>query len=113
MLLVATFAACGERVGSEPKVAANPFVAHALPAEQRSWREGSVVERVATGPYVYLRLRAPDGSLGWVVSLRATTPADDHVRAFVVGRADHFHSQRLDRDFDPLAFAAVRAAVTP
>jgi hypothetical protein len=90
--------------------AAHPFASHALRSQERRWLSGEVQERVAAGPYVYLRLRQPSGQLDWLVSLRATTPADASVRAFVVGRAEKFHSPRLGRDFSPLLFAAVRGA---
>jgi hypothetical protein len=109
LLLMLSLWACGSR---EPdrSAPANPFAAHALPAEQRVWRQGEVIERVSAGPYVYLRLRESQGRSSWLVSLRATTPTADHVRALVVGRAERFHSRRLGRDFSPLAFAAVRSA---
>jgi hypothetical protein len=86
----------------------NPFVEHVLPSRERRWLHGTVDERLAAGPYVYLRLRESDGSKAWLVSLKATTPNEDHVRALVLGQADHFHSARLKRDFEPLLFAAVR-----
>jgi hypothetical protein len=89
-------------------VAPNPFIEHALPTRERRWLHGTVDERLAAGPYVYLRLRESDGSEAWLVSLKATTPKQDHVRALVLGQAHHFHSARLQRDFEPLFFAAVR-----
>jgi hypothetical protein len=89
----------------------NPFAAHAAPPEQRRWLEGSVEERIIAGSYVYLRLRTsePDETL-WVASLAATTPEARRVRVLVLGSAEHFHSRRLNRNFDPLLFGAVRAA---
>jgi hypothetical protein len=109
LLLMLSLTPCGsgDADGSAP---GNPFAAHALPAEQHAWRKGDVIERVSAGPYVYLRLRERDGRVIWLVSLRATTPTADHVRALVVGQAKRFHSRRLGRDFSPLAFAAVRSA---
>lgn len=86
----------------------NPFVEHALPSRERRWLHGTVDERLAAGPYVYLRLREPDGGETWLVSLKVTTPSQTRVRALVLGQADHFHSARLQRDFEPLLFAAVR-----
>jgi hypothetical protein len=88
----------------------NPFVAHALEPAQRRWVDGAVLERIAAGPYAYLRLRAEKGSESWLVSLAATTPTATRVHALVLGRAEQFHSRRLKRDFQPLLFAVVRAA---
>src|SRR5690349_7906350 len=111
LLLAAALVAGGcSSPRSEQPASDNPYVAHALPASQRSVREGEVIERVPAGPYVYLRLRERSGRSSWLVSLRATTPSADHVRAWIVGQADHFHSRRLSREFSPLAFAAVRGA---
>jgi hypothetical protein len=92
--------------------AGNPLAQYSVGRSERQWREGEVVERLSAGPYVYLKLREPSGQLAWFVSLRATTPADSHVRALVVGRAQHFESRRLGRAFSPLFFAAVRRAAT-
>lgn len=86
----------------------NPFVEHTLPSRERRWLHGVVHERLAAGPYVYLRLREPNGAEAWLVSLKATTSKQTRVRALVLGQADHFHSARLQRDFVPLLFAAVR-----
>ena len=90
--------------------APNPFQAHALPSAQRRWLEGRVLERLSAGHYVYLRVATSAGERSWLVSLAATTPRGERVRALVLGRAERFHSRRLGRDFDPLLFAAVRSA---
>lgn len=90
--------------------ATHPFAANALRSQERHWLTGQVLERLSAGPYVYLRLQQASGELAWLVSLRATTPADANVRALVVGRAEHFQSARLGREFSPLLFAAVRRA---
>jgi len=79
-------------------------------SHERRWLTGRVLERIAAGPYVYLRLHATSGEQAWLVSLRATTPADAKVRALVVGRAERFESRRLSREFSPLLFAAVRSS---
>jgi hypothetical protein len=95
-----------QRTASAPP---NPFVENVLPSRERRWLHGTIDLRLAAGPYVYLRLREADGSEAWLVSLAATTAKQDRVRALVLGQADHFHSQRLNRDFEPLLFAAVRS----
>jgi len=92
-----------------PVAASHPFARHALPQADRHWIAGHVEERVLAGNYVYLRLRESSGNDSWLVSLKATTPTAPDVRALVVGRAAHFHSRQLERDFDPLLFAAVRS----
>lgn len=88
--------------------APNPFAQHALPVAERRWLRGTVDTRLRAGSYVYLRLREEDGGEAWLVSLAATTPDEQRVRALVLGQAEHFHSPRLNRSFDPLLFAAVR-----
>jgi hypothetical protein len=87
----------------------NPFAQHALPLSERRWLRGTVDTRLRAGSYVYLRMREENGDAAWLVSLVATTPEQANVRALVLGQAEHFHSPRLNRSFDPLLFAAVRA----
>lgn len=89
--------------------ASNPFQSHALASKDQHWIAGTVLERVTAGPYVYVRLREDTGDSAWLVSMKALTPSAAEVRALIVGRAEHFHSRRLDRDFRPLLFAAVRS----
>ena len=96
------------RAAAESSQPGNPFSQHVLPAEQRRWIRGSVVGRLEAGSYVYLRLRELDGAETWLVSLALATPRRERVRALVLGRAERFHSRRLERDFSPLLFAAVR-----
>lgn len=105
LILLVSLTACS--------ASANPFQANALPRSERRWVEGEVVERLPAGPYNYLLLREPDGRSQWLAALTGMTPCEPHVRALVLGRAEHFHSKRLGRDFSPLAFAAVRRAVQP
>lgn len=81
-----------------------------LALAERRWLYGRVKERLPAGQYLYLRVEESTGDSVWVVSLAATTPTSEHVSALVLGRAEHFHSRKLARDFDPLLFAAVRAA---
>jgi hypothetical protein len=111
VFMVGVALCCGvaSEASEAPKPASNPFVRHALPTGDRHWVAGHVEERVPAGNYVYLRLREPSGSESWLVSLKATTPTASDVRALVVGRAAHFHSRQLERDFNPLLFAAVRS----
>jgi hypothetical protein len=89
---------------------ANPMRRHALPEGQQTWLEGVVDQSIRAGSYVYLKIRAPDRLPVWVASLAITTPATPNVRVLVLGRAEHFTSRRLARDFSPLLFGAVRAA---
>lgn len=110
LILIIGFAlSCGD-VPAAPSAASHPFARHALPQTQRHWVAGHVEERVLAGNYVYLRLRQPSGSESWLVSLKVTTPTAPDVSALIVGRAAHFHSRQLERDFSPLLFAAVRSS---
>jgi hypothetical protein len=110
-MLILLTAACNAPPDPKSDAAAqNPFIAHALESHERTWREGHVIERLAAGPYVYLRVRDLEGNVEWYASLSATTPSATHVRALVVGRAARFESARLGRVFSPLSFAAVRRA---
>jgi hypothetical protein len=104
LILLVLIGACGAPASE------NPFQAHALRSSERRWIAGEVVERLPAGPYTYLLLRVPGGHTEWLAALRGLTPGDSRVRALVLGRAEHFHSKRLGRDFSPLSFAAVRSA---
>jgi hypothetical protein len=111
LLLQALLLGCSARgfVDEREAAASHPFARHALPEADRHWISGQVQERMLAGNYVYLRLREASGSESWLVSLEVTTPKAQEVRALVVGRAAHFHSRQLERDFSPLLFAAVRS----
>src|SRR5687768_2308019 len=80
--------------------AQNPFAQHALAEADRRWLHGEVKERLPAGHYLYLRVQEPSGRSAWLVSLAATTPDSSQVSALVLGRASHFHSKLLARDFD-------------
>lgn len=118
LLLVALALAVGLSLGlatqhsaaAAPSGSENPFQTHALAPNARRWLSATIEERVPAGPYVYLRVREQTGQLAWLVALKSLTPDTSDVRALVVGQAEQFHSRRLDRDFQPLLFAAVRAA---
>ena len=109
-VFIVSFALCCVDGTEAPASTTHPFARHALPQSERHWVAGHVEERVSAGNYVYLRLREPSGDESWLVSLQATTPNAVDVRALIVGRAGHFHSRQLQRDFSPLLFAAVRSA---
>lgn len=100
----------GSPSDAAPKATQNPYSRYAVDETERSWLLGQVQQRIVAGHYVYLLLRPPGGETVWLVSLAATTPQAKQVRALVLGRAAHFHSPRLRRDFRPLLFAAVRSA---
>ena len=68
---------------------------------------GTVVERVPAGSYLYLRVEQPTGTTHWVATLARTAASGPEVDVTVFARSDHFHSRRLERDFDPLLFGAV------
>jgi hypothetical protein len=83
--------------------AANPLVGFAL--ERPETLRGCVVERVPAGSYLYVRLE--DGR--WLATLSATASAAPCITSTVFARAPRFHSQRLSRDFEPLAFGTLEA----
>lgn len=92
---------------TEPAAPRNPLGTSAL--QQPEPLIGRVTERVAAGPYLYLRLQNESG-LHWVATLRRTAPADEHVRVTVFARAERFTSSRLSREFSPLSFGTVSPA---
>jgi hypothetical protein len=83
-LLAVLSVACRRRESEAASRLSNPFLAHALPSEQRSWIEGRVLERLSAGHYVYLRVARAAGDSSWLVSLAATTPRGEQVRALVL-----------------------------
>lgn len=110
LTLLSPYRSADNAAPAAPSATRNPFAQHALAAADRRWLHGEVKERLSAGHYLYLRVEEPSGSSAWLVSLAATTPNSSQVSALVLGRAAHFHSKRLARDFDPLLFAAVRRA---
>ncbi len=59
------------------------------------------------GPYTYVRVRAPEGALHWVVTLRREVRVDAPVTVRVLGTRDTFCTARLNRCFDGLEFATL------
>lgn len=88
----------------------NPLSRYALAPSEQLRLTGVVEERLSAGSYLYLRVRAPDGSRHWVATLSATASRAAAVQVQVFARAEDFHSQRLGRDFAPLLFGSVQAA---
>lgn len=87
--------------------ASNPLTEFGLPNSFEL--RGQVLERVAAGSYLYLRIT--DGHTEhWVATLRRTATSDASVNVTVFAQAPHFHSSRLDREFSPLLFGAVSPA---
>lgn len=95
---------------ARPRRAGNPLETHSL--AEPFVLQGRVTERLAAGPYLYLRVIAPGGEPTWIASVRALASSADDVTVTVVARADTFTSTRLGRSFSPLLFGAVRAAST-
>jgi hypothetical protein len=108
-LLASLAPACADAPAPPAASSTNPFAAHALAPEQRTWLDGSVEETLNAGSYVYVRVRSGGADI-WVATLAATLPPRPlgRVRVLVVGRAEGFHSRRLGRDFQSLAFGVIR-----
>jgi hypothetical protein len=62
-----------------------------------------VEERVAAGPYVYLRARSAEGEL-WMVTPSIASPSRSSFDAVLVARAEHFSSRITGRSFEVLYF---------
>jgi hypothetical protein len=87
--------------------ARSPLAYHLLPSPVRF--DGLVAERLEAGSYAYLRVTRAGEPDAWVVAMHPRAHAGVAVRIDAVGRARHFTSRRLGRDFDDLWFASARA----
>ncbi len=92
---------------SAPLTGPPPTTAPA-PGDERF--HGEVQERLAAGPYTYLRVATPAGPR-WVVTMGAAPDGVVEVRN--MGTHRNFHARRLGRDFEELVFGIVSAAKTP
>jgi len=102
-----------QSLGDETPRGTNPLIAAALPAQSVFSTDAVVLERVPAGSYLYLRVAA-QGRERWAATLASFEPRGTSlVRLTVFGRAHHFHSARLDRDFDELWFAGVSPRAVP
>ncbi len=70
---------------------------------------GGVVHEIeSVGQYTYVRVGAPGTQGDWAVVMGTLdTTAGEAITLSVQGSQTHFHSRRLDRDFDRLFFASV------
>jgi len=107
LLLLAAGALTGWRLLTPTAPHGNPLTQYALEDKDVFTVPARVLERVAAGSYLYVRLEA-GGREHWLATLRATAPDATLVRATVFARADRFHSARLRRDFDGLWFGVLR-----
>jgi hypothetical protein len=90
---------------------ANPLAQYVLPGHSRFTISGRIQERLPAGSYVYFRVRDAEGASHFIVTLRDGAPGLGDVEATVYARAESFYSKRLGRNFSPLLFGTVRAAV--
>ncbi|MFT3711613.1 MAG: hypothetical protein QM817_28585 [Archangium sp.] len=85
-----------------PSPGPNPIAAFAL--EKPELVRGCVSERIPAGSYLYVRL----GDGRWLATLRATATDSRCIESTVFARAPHFHSSRLQRDFEQLSFGTLK-----
>ncbi|MFO0632703.1 MAG: hypothetical protein U0168_07635 [Nannocystaceae bacterium] len=104
--------ACGS--AGEPAAAPRPAAAavnplqHAATATIDEHFDGTVRTRLRAGSYSYLAI--DDGArTRWVAVMGEGLPEGSHADVHAVARRHDFFSRRLDRRFDELAFASVRA----
>jgi hypothetical protein len=83
----------------------------AMPFErtEKTVVEGVVTQVLQAGPYTYVHVSRRDGAF-WVATLQQDPPVGSDVRVTVWGRKTEFHSKRLERTFDQLAFGMVQIA---
>jgi hypothetical protein len=72
---------------------------------------GTIRERIAVGPYVYLRLETATGEL-WTAVADAPTPVGDSVTIYNALPMDQFESATLARTFDRIYFGALQPVVS-
>lgn len=68
---------------------------------------GTVDDVVFVDGYVYVSVALPTNEHRWCVSLKKRVVRGDTVDVKAFGRADQFHSKKLDRDFASLWFAVL------
>ena len=117
LLLLACALACGAAPAEptpapiariDPPRTGPPVTTAPAPGDERF--HGEVQERLAAGPYTYLRVATATGSR-WVVTMGAAPDGAVDVRN--MGTHRNFHARRLGRDFDELVFGIVSAAKPP
>lgn len=77
-----------------------------IPADQRRI-VGVVQEVLPAGGYHYLALRLDDGSTRWAVIANGAPSTGERVELDGFGVRTNYHSNRLERDFEALLFAAL------
>lgn len=109
-LLIACMSGCGptpQAPAPAPQPGPPPTTAP-TPGDERF--TGEVQERLAAGPYTYLRVATAAGPR-WVVTMGAAPDGAVEVRN--MGTRHNFHARRIGREFDELVFGIVSAAKPP
>lgn len=75
---------------------------------ERTLVKGTARTVLEAGPYQYVEIETQDKTTLWVATLARELAAGQGVEAVVLGRRVDFHSARLQRDFNTLAFGPVR-----
>jgi hypothetical protein len=95
---------------SQPEAASgNPLRSLAPAQEGDAAFAGVVAESLAAGGYTYLRVSTGEGDR-WVATMGKGAPVGHRVHVKNMGTRHDFHSKRLGRRFDVLAFGIVREA---
>lgn len=100
--MIALLLACSFEEAAVQTMASNPLLTVDRDIDT-SPVQTEVAERLDAGSYVYLR--TVEGA--WVVGLDRPLQPGDPLRYRPIGVARGFHSGRLDRTFDAVAFAVI------
>lgn len=102
---VATGTAARDAAPARPTTRTGSPLRGARPADDAP-TAGRIAERIAAGPYTYLRIATADGD-AWLATLGRGAHPGDEVAIHTLGTRRDFVSRRLGRTFSTLHFAVV------
>jgi len=91
----------------------NPLTTLARAPAETPLVHGVVEQRLAAGPYTYLGVRTSERALRWAATMGRGASLGTRVAVRTLAQSEHFHSARLDRDFEDLSFAIVTREESP